>query len=256
MRRDNAYLPIPGHSDPRDCIKTLNFKRDKAGRDILLSEQNIKFRDSFFRTRGDCAIIALALALNKPYCCMRDFIKARWERHNPKDQLSKLERGDPKIQSILRRVKEAISPEHDPFWGTPSIVYANILEQPDMFSNQKQFELVYGEERGKPPICICNTAKTYVLDGSWGERNKAQDHVTAVLEDTIYGDTDIRIGKFRPAHIWESNFIGRNMEQRDLSNQCTGIHHSTPALLRHDYWSTEPYNEAPPYLVDHDRSPK
>ena len=233
MNRSNHHPPIPRHHGPQDCISALDFQRETAGREILIREQKIKFENSLSRTKGDCAIIALALALNQPYCCMRDLIRTLWQMHNSKEQLSKSERSGPKIQRILRRVKDTISPEYDPIWGTPSIVYAKILEKPDLWSLRKPFQLVYGEKRGKPSICICNPTKTFVLDGSWGERNEGQDHVTAVLEGTIYGDADIRKGKFRPVHIWESNFVGRTVEQRDPSNKCTGIHHSTPTLVRH-----------------------
>lgn len=241
VNRDSPYPTVPRHSVPTDCIKTLDFRHETAGREILIREQNIKFEDTLLRTRGDCAIIALALSLNKPYCCMRDFIKARWERHNPKEQMFKLERGGPKTQRSLRRLRGIFSREHDPLWGTPSIVYANILELPDPFFGKKPFELIYGEEKGKPPACICDTTRTFVIDGSWGERNNGQDHVTAVLEGTIYGDADIREGSFRPIHIWQSNFAGQTLEDRDPSNQCTGIHHVTPHLLRHDDWSSGPY---------------
>ena len=169
--RKNYDAPVSGHSDPVDCMKKLDFQPETAGREILLNEQDIKFKDSLFRTRGDCAVIALALAFNKPYCCARDFIKARWERHNAKEQMSKLEEKGPGIKAFLRSARGTISREYDPLWGTPSIVYANILELPDVFSSQKPFKLIYGEEKGKPPICICDTTKTFVIDGSWGERN-------------------------------------------------------------------------------------
>lgn len=156
------------HVKPEQCLEQMSFLPETAGRETLIEEQNIDFRDTVTRSRGDCAVIALALALNKPYCCTRDLLKARWRKHNPEEKVL-----PPKIEGNLAHrtlttikgqvirwaTNERKLTEHDPIWGTPSIVYGNTLEVEGSIWGQRAFKMIYEKDKGHPPICICKPEK-------------------------------------------------------------------------------------------------
>ena len=125
-------------------------------------------------------------------------------------------------------IHQSLFNDHDPIWGTPSIVYGNALEFQDPIVilltgkiPKNDFDIVYGEDAGNPVTCICDEEKAFVIDGYIGNLEEGKHHVTTILAGTIVGDRDIRHDDFHIVHVWRSNYKSTTLEDRENIQECT-----------------------------------
>ena len=179
------------HQQPEGCLRNLDFRRYDAGRAQYLKETSGKAK----RYTGDCAVIAVAIALNRTYAEARGTLHRRWSHLHPRENNRTTSSG-----RILGAVlKYAPTPllslrKHEPMNGTPSIVYGGLLEIPI-----NGFAMIYGENQGQPQVCLCEPQKVFVVDGYVPSQDGS--HVTAIKDGSIIGDFDVR-DDFQITHIW------------------------------------------------------
>ena len=218
----------PEHPTPEECLPHLAFERNTAGQEDFLRNHGVKFEPTWIRIPGDCAVIAVALAREENYCCARNLLQKRWEIHNPKKTVTTGGGQRSTVMRIAAYVHQKLFNDHDPIWGTPSIVYGNALELPNpmvtLFTGQlpkNDFDMVYGENTGNPVTCLCDPGRAYVIDGYIGEPQEGKHHVTAILQGTVVGNYDIRQANFHVVHIWRSNYHAPSLEFRKELEECT-----------------------------------
>ena len=180
------------HHQPERCLRNLGFKRCDAGRAQYLKELTGKPK----QYTGDCAVIAVAVATNRTYQEARETLHKHWRRwHARENQRTTSSRG------ILGTIhKYVLTPlpsvrKHEPMNGTPSMVYGDLLQ----LSPFDPFEMIYGEDKEQPNVCLCDPQKIFVVDGYVPSQGKS--HVTAIKGGSITGDFDIR-HDFQVTHIW------------------------------------------------------
>ena len=190
--RELLTRPIHGHPD--DCIKTLEFHKDDAGRADYFQSRDLRIT----RSHGDCAVVACALGAGVSYDQAFDWLSnvtlsfRRWNRRTFKE---------PWLQFILRWTTQNISElfphtqlkHRSPLYGTHTDVYSFALSA---FAN---FSLMFGEPSRATRCCLCSQGGIFVVDGILA---KGEAHVTAIVDGAIRGDVDIRRDSFNVRHVW------------------------------------------------------
>lgn len=190
----SEFVPMncsAGHQQPEGCLRRLNFKWSDAGRAQYL-ERLAKPK----RYTGDCAVVAVAIAMEHTYEAAREILHMRWKRFHPREnERTEARRGI--LGTILRYVLTPLPwvRKHEPMDGTPSVVYGVLLES----SPFCRFEMIYGEGQGRPSVCLCDPQKVFVIDGR--VPSQGESHVTAIKNGAITGDVDVR-SDFQVVHIW------------------------------------------------------
>ena len=190
--RELLTRPIHGHPD--DCIKTLEFHKDVAGRPDYFESRDL----CVTRSHGDCAVVACALGAGVSYDQAFDWLSdvtlsfRRWNHRTF---------NEPYPRFILRWITQNISEyfphtqlkHRNPLYGTHTDVYSYVLIA------MANFRLVFGEPLRATSCCLCSRGGIFVIDGVSAE---GEAHVTAVIDGAIRGDVDIRRNPFNVRHVW------------------------------------------------------
>ena len=149
---------------------------------------------------GDCAVVAMVHALGREPTAdsyrraisqLRDFNYrlAPW---------TKMKRDETFREFVLRRLRECLPwnrrRHKNPIHGTLTPTYAELLRT-------HFFRHIYELGRHMPPLCICDSDGSYVLEGYLD----GDAHVTAVWNGVIRGTCNISELPFQVTNIWQMN---------------------------------------------------
>ena len=182
------------HKHPGDCLETLGFHKDDAGRADYFEPRGLRVT----RSHGDCAVVACALGAGVSYDQAYDWLSdvtlsfRKWNHRTF---------NEPYPRFILRWITNNIREffphtqlnHRDPLYGTHTDVYSYVLMA------IVGFRLVFGEPSRATRCCLCSRGGTFVVDGISA---KGEAHVTAIIDGSIWGDVDIRSDSFNVRHVW------------------------------------------------------